>query len=442
MTNRFLQLLQDKPFLMADGATGTNLFAAGLMTGDSPETWNHLHPEKITALHQSFVDAGSDLILTNSFGGTRHRLKLHGDQDRVYEINKRAAEIARAVADKAMEKTPGRIIIVAGSMGPTGELFQPLGALTEADGIAAFEEQALALRDGGVDVIWIETMSAKEEVAAAVKGAAKAGLPIVTTCSFDTNGRTMMGITPADFAKFVHTLEPKPVAYGANCGVGASDLTATIAQMAAAAEPGDIIVAKGNCGIPFYDEGKIKYNGTPELMAEYAHLVRDAGARITEIPVRHHARTRGVSKYGIDRTFRVILDLIFIVFFMRFRQRPLHAFGGMGLVQGEHQGHPHRRPALRGVPARDDARQPRRPRRERLPDRVCRRRPRNSGARLVGPPARLAQVTLLVLSAPGAVAARRPRAHRPAARPTQRSTATGRAGAPSRPAHPAGGRPR
>jgi 5-methyltetrahydrofolate--homocysteine methyltransferase len=280
MTNRFLQLLQEKPFLMADGATGTNLFAAGLMTGDSPETWNHLHPEKITALHQSFVDAGSDLILTNSFGGTRHRLKLHGDQDRVYEINKRAAEIARAVADKAMAATPGRVVIVAGSMGPTGELFVPLGALTEEAGVAAFEEQALALRDGGVDVLWIETMSAREEVAAAVKGAAKAGLPIVTTCSFDTNGRTMMGMTPADFAKFVHTLEPKPVAYGANCGVGASDLTATIVQMAQAAQPGDIIVAKGNCGIPFYDEGKIKYNGTPELMADYAGLVRDAGARI------------------------------------------------------------------------------------------------------------------------------------------------------------------
>jgi 5-methyltetrahydrofolate--homocysteine methyltransferase len=280
MTNRFLQLLQEKPFLMADGATGTNLFAAGLMTGDSPETWNHLHPEKITALHQSFVDAGSDIILTNSFGGTRHRLKLHGDQDRVYEINKRAAEIARAVADKAMAATPGRIVVVAGSMGPTGELFVPLGALTEEAGIAAFEEQAVALRDGGVDVLWIETMSAKEEVAAAVKGAAKAGLPIVTTCSFDTNGRTMMGITPGDFAAFVHTLQPKPVAYGANCGVGASDLTATILAMAKAAQPGDVIVAKGNCGIPFYDEGKIKYNGTPELMADYAHLVRDAGARI------------------------------------------------------------------------------------------------------------------------------------------------------------------
>ncbi|TXH38544.1 MAG: betaine--homocysteine S-methyltransferase [Rhodospirillaceae bacterium] len=280
MTNRFLQLLQDKPFLMADGATGTNLFLAGLMTGDSPETWNFLHPEKITALHQSFVDAGSDVILTNSFGGTRHRLKLHGDQDKVYEINKRAAEIARAVADKAMQETPGRVVIVGGSIGPTGELFQPLGALTEEDGIAAFEEQAIALRDGGVDVLWIETMSAREEVAAAVKGAAKAGLPIVTTCSFDTNGRTMMGITPADFAQFVHTLDPKPVAYGANCGVGASDLTATILQMAAAAQPGDIIVAKGNCGIPFYEEGKIKYNGTPELMGDYAKLVRDAGARI------------------------------------------------------------------------------------------------------------------------------------------------------------------
>jgi 5-methyltetrahydrofolate--homocysteine methyltransferase len=165
-------------------------------------------------------------------------------------------------------------------MGPTGELFVPLGALTEEAGIAAFEEQAVALRDGGVDVLWIETMSAKEEVAAAVRGAAKAGLPIVTTCSFDTNGRTMMGMTPADFATFVHTLEPKPVAYGANCGVGASDLTATILAMAKAAQPGDVIVAKGNCGIPFYDEGKIKYNGTPELMADYAHLVRDSGARI------------------------------------------------------------------------------------------------------------------------------------------------------------------
>jgi 5-methyltetrahydrofolate--homocysteine methyltransferase len=280
MANRFLKLLGERPFLMADGATGTNLFGMGLMTGDSPELWNFEHPERIEALHQSFVDAGADLFLTNSFGGTRHRLKLHHAQDRVHEINKRAAEIGRKVADAAMADQPGREVIVAGSMGPTGELFEPLGALTEADGIAAFAEQAQALKEGGVDVLWIETMSSKEEVAAAVKGAATTGLPIVTTMSFDTNGKTMMGISPADFVAFIHTLEPKPAAFGANCGVGAADLVATIVKLSEAAAPDDVIVAKGNCGIPYYEEGHIRYNGTPELMAEYARVVRDAGARI------------------------------------------------------------------------------------------------------------------------------------------------------------------
>jgi methionine synthase I (cobalamin-dependent) len=275
MGNRFLKLLSERPFLMADGATGTNLFGMGLMTGDSPELWNFEQPERIEALHQSFVDSGADIFLTNSFGGTRNRLKLHHAQDRVYEINKRAAEIGRKVADKA-----GREVIVAGSIGPTGDLFEPMGTLTEADAIAAFAEQAQALKDGGADVLWIETMSSKEEVAAAVKGAGTTGLPIVTTMSFDTNGKTMMGISPADFVAFVHTLDPKPVAYGANCGVGASDLVATIVKLAEAAGPDDIIVAKGNCGIPYYEEGKIKYNGTPELMADYARIVRDAGARI------------------------------------------------------------------------------------------------------------------------------------------------------------------
>jgi 5-methyltetrahydrofolate--homocysteine methyltransferase len=249
MANRFLKLLGERPFLMSDGATGTNLFGMGLMTGDSPELWNFEHPERIEALHQSFVDAGADLFLTNSFGGTRHRLKLHHAQDRVHEINKRAAEIGRKVADAAMADQPGREVIVAGSMGPTGELFEPLGALTEADGIAAFAEQAQALKEGGVDVLWIETMSSKEEVA-------------------------------ADFVAFIHTLEPKPAAFGANCGVGAADLVATIVKLSEAAAPDDVIVAKGNCGIPYYEEGKIKYNGTPELMADYARIVRDAGARI------------------------------------------------------------------------------------------------------------------------------------------------------------------
>src|SRR4051812_28262545 len=280
MSNRFLKLLGERPFLMADGATGTNLFGMGLMTGDSPELWNFEHPERIEALHQSFVDSGADIFLTNSFGGTRNRLKLHNAQDRVHEINRRAAEIARQVADRAMEATPGREIVVAGSMGPTGDLFEPMGPLTEELAFEAFAEQAAALKEGGADVLWIETMYSREETSAAVRAAGTTGLPIVITMSFDTNGKTMMGISPADFVAFVHSLDPKPVAYGANCGVGASDLVATIVKLAEAAGPDDIIVAKGNCGIPFYEEGKIRYNGTPELMADYARIVRDAGARI------------------------------------------------------------------------------------------------------------------------------------------------------------------
>jgi 5-methyltetrahydrofolate--homocysteine methyltransferase len=119
-------------------------------------------PETIVALHQNFVDAGADIILTNSFGGTRHRLKLHHAQDRVFELNKKAAEVARSVADKA-----GRKVIVAGSVGPTGELLEPLGAMTYDEAVAAFVEQIEGLKAGGADVAWIETMSAPDEIRAA-----------------------------------------------------------------------------------------------------------------------------------------------------------------------------------------------------------------------------------------------------------------------------------
>jgi methionine synthase I (cobalamin-dependent) len=275
MSQRFQQLLAERPFLLADGATGTNLFAMGLMTGDAPELWNFDHPERIEALHQGMVDAGADIILTNSFGGSSYRLKLHQKQDQVREFNREAARIARRVADRA-----GRPIIVAGSIGPTGELFQPLGALTPDEATAAFAEQATALAEGGVDVLWIETMSAKEEVHAAAAGAATTGLPFVTTMSFDTNGRTMMGLAPSELAGLAHGISPRPLAYGANCGVGASELVAAIVNMHGAAEPGDVLIAKGNCGVPYFVEGKIRYDGTPELMADYARLARDAGARI------------------------------------------------------------------------------------------------------------------------------------------------------------------
>jgi len=275
MSDLLQRLLAERPHLLADGATGTNLFEAGLATGEAPEMWNFEHPEKIEALHQSMVDAGADIILTNSFGGSRYRLKLHKAQDRVAEINRRAVEIARKVADRA-----GRPVVVAASIGPTGELFEPLGPLTHADGVAAFAEQARAQAAAGADVLWIETMSSKDEVRAAAEGAASTGLPYVCTLSFDTNGRTMMGLMPGEHAQLCHEMNPRPIAYGANCGVGAAELIAAIVNMSGSAEPGDVIVAKGNCGIPYYHEGKIRYDGTPELMADYVRLARDAGARI------------------------------------------------------------------------------------------------------------------------------------------------------------------
>lgn len=271
----FTTLLESTPVLLADGGMGTGLFALGLATGDSPELWNTLHPERVAAVHQGFVEAGSDLILTNSFGGTRHRLKLHEAQDRVAELNIAAARIARSVADAA-----DRPVAVAGSIGPTGELIAPLGPLTMEEAAAAFAEQAQALATGGVDALWVETMSSAEEVEAAVLGAMATDLPVVVTLSFDTNGRTMMGITPDDAVALFARLPRRPAAFGANCGTGPGQLLATVLALKAAGEAEDVVVAKGNCGIPEYRHGHIHYSGTPEVMADYARLARACGARI------------------------------------------------------------------------------------------------------------------------------------------------------------------
>jgi methionine synthase I (cobalamin-dependent) len=270
----FTQALATRPWLLADGATGTNYFQMGLMSGDAPEMWNFEHPGRVRELHRKFIEAGADIILTNTFGGNRHRLKLHNAQGQVGEINIAAAKLARAEADAA-----GRAIYVAGSMGPTGEIFEPVGAMSHEDGVETFAEQAMALKDGGVDVLWMETMSSEEELRAAVEGAARAGLPIVTTMSFDTNGRTMMGITPKAFGTLAASLATQPVAIGANCGVGASELIASVLGITAA-HPEACVVAKGNCGIPQYADGHIHYTGTPELMADYARIALDAGAKI------------------------------------------------------------------------------------------------------------------------------------------------------------------
>ncbi len=273
MTNALSALIAEKGTLLADGATGTTLFGMGLEAGGAPELWNIDKPENIEQLHQGFVDAGSDIILTNSFGGTRHRLKLHAADGRVHELNKAAAEIANKVAASVERK-----IIVAGSVGPTGELLAPLGELTFDGAVEAFTEQMQGLKDGGADVLWIETMSAPEEMQAAAKAAITTGLPYVITASFDTAGRTMMGMLPEDFHGVI-TEDQKPTAIGANCGVGASDLLSSVLDMTNA-NPNAVIIAKANCGIPQIQGDEVVYTGTPELMHDYTKLAMDAGAKI------------------------------------------------------------------------------------------------------------------------------------------------------------------
>jgi len=276
--NILAEQINEKGLLLADGAMGTNLFELGLQTGDSPELWNVDHVDRVGTVYQNFIDAGSDIILTNSFGGTHYRLALHDAASRVRELNVAAASIARQKVEAADRK-----IIVAGSMGPTGEILEPNGTVSVADAAAAFEEQAIALKEGGVDVLWLETLSSREEIEAAVRGASTTGLPIVVTVSIDTNGRTMMGVTADDIVELSKSLPPGVTAIGTNCGLGASEVVAAICNLNTARETHDVdipLVAKANCGIPEYVDGKIVYNGTPEIMCDYVRLSANAGASI------------------------------------------------------------------------------------------------------------------------------------------------------------------
>ena len=267
-------MLANRNWLLADGATGTNLFNMGLSSGDAPELWNRSAPAKIKALYKGSVDAGSDLFLTNSFGSNRSRLKLHAAENQVVELSRISAEIGREVADNS-----GRKVIVAGSIGPTGEIMEPMGPLSYSVAVEIFHEQAEGLKAGGADVAWLETISFGDEYRAAAEAFALANIPWVGTMSFDTSGRTMMGTTAPDMVNLLLKICNKPIAFGANCGVGASDLLRTILGFSATGTKMPI-VAKGNAGIPKYHNGQIHYDGTPELMADYATLARDCGATI------------------------------------------------------------------------------------------------------------------------------------------------------------------
>ena len=275
MANLLQDLLTERDYLIADGATGTNLMGMGLPAGQAPDLWNLDEPGNVARLHESFLEVGADIILTNTFGANRSRLGMEKAEDRTVEVNLAGAAIAREAADKA-----GRPVVVAGSMGPTGEIMEPLGPLTPERAEEVFSEQAEALARGGVDVIWIETIYAFGELTAAVAAATRTGLPVTSTMTFDTNGRTMMGDSPEDAARFIQTLPSELTAYGANCGVGPATLVDAVKGLRRGGESGDVVIAKGNCGVPEMIDGEVVFRGDEEIMAIYARLARDAGARI------------------------------------------------------------------------------------------------------------------------------------------------------------------
>ena len=270
-------LLAARGTLLIDGAMGTELFARGLGSGDPPEMWNVDHPDRVTAVHAAYVNAGSDIVLTNSFGGTGFRLKLHKLDDRCIELNRAAAQVARTAADAHFAET-GRRVLVAGSMGPTGELLEPMGSMTPETCADAFREQAIGLDEGGADVLWIETMSHLDEVAAAVEGARSVSdLPVCTTLSFDTAGRTMMGVSGEDAVNRLTELGVDAI--GANCGNNLADTEAALHEMRAA-NPDVPLISKANAGMPEWHGTELHYSGEPEVMAAHAVRQREAGIQI------------------------------------------------------------------------------------------------------------------------------------------------------------------
>ena len=266
------ELIAERGFLVVDGAMGTELFARGLPSGDAPERMNLDMTEAVREVHRAYVEAGSDIILTNSFGGTRFRLALHKLDDRVVEINEAAARNARAAADAAERK-----VLVAGSMGPTGELIAPLGTLEPAAAANAFAAQAEGLTRGGADLLWIETMSSLEEIEAAVEGARRSGdLPVTVTLSFDTAGRTMMGVTGTQAAERLTGLGAAAV--GANCGNNLPETEAALAEIRAATHVP--VISKANAGVPEWHGAELSYSGSPDVMGAHAHRMRASGIEI------------------------------------------------------------------------------------------------------------------------------------------------------------------
>ncbi len=260
--------------VIADGAMGSNLMAAGLMMGKAAELLNVTQPEIVQQVHRDYIAAGSQIVLTNTFGGSRLSLERQDVGDRTVELNTAGALNGRAAADAVPQP-----VVVAGSIGPSGELMEPFGALTLESGAEMFAEQAEGLAAGGVDVFWIETMSDVNEVLAAIEGCKRAApeLPIVTTMSFERLGRTMMGVKPEQALQAFK--EQGVLALGANCGNGLDEVIGVIEKMHAL-DPNVVLVAKANAGMPQIVDGQTIYDASPAEMGVYARAVHAAGAQI------------------------------------------------------------------------------------------------------------------------------------------------------------------
>ena len=264
----------EKGILISDGAMGTMLQSKGLTDGGAPELWNVEHPEAIEEVLEEYAAAGANLITTNTFGGTRGRLQMHGLEDRLFELNKAGAEIARKVADRH----PG--CFVMGDVGPSGELMEPMGTMTIDDAKALFADQIKALVAGGVDAILIETMSDLQEVEAAVKAAHEVApnLPVIVTFSFDTNMRTMMGVKPAVAVKTLAAEGVKII--GANCGRGVDEMRIIAKELTESRTEGIYIITQSNAGLPKLVGGDFVYDGTPDEMAKYAQDMKALGVNV------------------------------------------------------------------------------------------------------------------------------------------------------------------
>jgi 5-methyltetrahydrofolate--homocysteine methyltransferase len=263
--------LGEGKLLVADGATGTMLQAKGLPAGTAPELWNVERPEVVRENYRAYLDAGSQVFLTNSFGGSRIKLERAGG------LGERVVELNRAAAALAKEEAAGQAY-VAGDVGPTGELLAPYGLLSYEEAVEVFAEQALALVEGGADLVWVETMTDLNEARAAVEGARQVtDLPVFCSLSFGGGGRTMMGVAPAQAAEALWPMGLTAV--GANCGEGIEPVVAALTEMRAAV-PDAVLIAKPNAGVPRLEDGETVFDMGPEEMAAHVPQLVDLGAQV------------------------------------------------------------------------------------------------------------------------------------------------------------------